>query len=439
MTPRVITSTAKDRVSVKKHDEGLTKSEKIFVHALRDLFDPKGKNKVVSMEPKGYVPRHQSNSESSGTKRQKDRLTPRQRDQKKEKSDQKPFLRRDGHLPPITMLKWKHPYQQRQKANAKRLEQDLAEKRKTSEKKSRSQLRRAVKREKLQITYAAKHLGKAGTATAARRIMGNLNDFQKAASAVPQRGIEVVQAFGGEQCLRMLGSISYRKEYMFVSWTVTSKDSFGDEGGNPMQTRRDYAAKFTKGLNNKNFEKNRLVHPVPKQKRTSEKKESTVQPKAERSKREKAKGKADDKAKSAGRKEGASALRRKLQRRERALEIEKKKSAAQAPLTPAISVARSVSEGKPAKEELRDALNVLSEKEDAYFKRMKLVVTTPQVFEAWLGGTSDTSLRHFVSEYTKHLKSLQVRIRWVMQGTGMEPGQPPAKILAMLKDIFGQG
>jgi hypothetical protein len=41
---------------MKKHDIGLSDKERIFVHALRALFDPKGKGKsVVEVEPKGYV------------------------------------------------------------------------------------------------------------------------------------------------------------------------------------------------------------------------------------------------------------------------------------------------------------------------------------------------------------------------------------------------
>jgi hypothetical protein len=426
MTTRT-TNSAKNVVSAKKHDVGLTKSEKIFVHALRDLFDPKGKRAVVSMSPKGFVSPKSLKSEASATKREKDRLALKKA-QKDEKRHGKHFLYREGHLPPASNLsKWKHPYQQRRKANAKRFEKDLAEKRKDSEKKSRSQLRRAAKRVKLQLDYAEKNR-KAGTVTAARKAFDNLTNFQKMASAVPQRGIEVVQAFGGEQCLRMLGSISYRKEY---SLNMCQGDS---PKGRVRKVHRDYTRMPIREMKSINgSEKNRDAYMVPKQKRKAEKLNKSVKPKAERLNKGKTKEKADDKAKSADRKVGASALRRKLQRRERALE--KAREAAEKPVeivSPQV-IQTSVSGGSSAKDEFKDALKLLAEKQDNYFKRMRTVITNRPLFEAWLKGTSPSSLRNNVAEYNTQLKALQVRIRWVAKEAGVELSSSDIEIL---RDIF---
>jgi hypothetical protein len=430
------------KVSVKKHDEGLTKSERIFVHALRGMFNPKGKQRDVSMEPKGFVPAKKSNSGSRATQRETNRPAMPKGLVKKDKVLKAKLSERKAHLPPASNLeKWKHPFRTRRKVNAKRFEKDFAEKRQKTEKLTKSKLRRAEKRVILQITYAEKN-GKAGTATAAQRIRNTLNDFQKMASAVPQRGIEVVQAFGGEQCLRMLGSISYRKEYSHASYRPVDPDRkigrLAPEGFvAPRETCRkvfrDYTTIFIKGRAISSSEKNKLVHPVHKRQRNSEKKDKVVKPNAERLSKGKAKEKDNDKSKSAVRKDGASALRRKLKRRERVLEEMKSKPEKVIEIVSPEVIKTSVSGGGSAKDQFKDALNTLAEKQDEYFKKMATVITNRTLFEAWLKGTSPSSLRNNVAEYNKQLKALQVRIRWVASKAGVELTYADQQIL---RDIF---
>jgi hypothetical protein len=58
----------KRQTSSKKHDEGLSDKERVFVHALRALFDPKGKTKSVEEVPrKGFV----SGKQTSGASEKK--------------------------------------------------------------------------------------------------------------------------------------------------------------------------------------------------------------------------------------------------------------------------------------------------------------------------------------------------------------------------------
>jgi len=196
---------------------------------------------------------------------------------------------------------------------------------------------------------------------------------------------------------------------------------------------RDYTTIFIKGRAISSSEKNKLVHPVHKRQRNSEKKDKVVKPNAERLSKGKAKEKDNDKSKSAVRKDGASALRRKLKRRERVLEEMKSKPEKVIEIVSPEVIKTSVSGGGSAKDQFKDALNTLAEKQDEYFKKMATVITNRTLFEAWLKGTSPSSLRNNVAEYNKQLKALQVRIRWVASKAGVELTYADQQIL---RDIF---
>jgi hypothetical protein len=270
-----------------------------------------------------------------------------------------------------------------------------------------------------------------GSATSLALITSSLNNFQKEYKS-RRREIDVVAAFGGEQCLRMLGSIRNVKEYPPQVVYLPEGHFVGGMFG--WKVRRDFQNIFKKGVHYDFSEKNRLVHSVPKRQRVSEKKSGDAQSRAEKLSGKKAEKKPETKGKSEPRKGGASALRRKLQRRERALEkvMRTPEKDIQVILSPQVAET-SVSGKTPAKEDMKEALSVLAERQDTYFKRMRELITNEALFTRWLEGTSPTSLRANVAEYGKQLKALQVRVRWIASGAGVTIGP---KETAVLRDIF---
>jgi hypothetical protein len=167
------------------------------------------------------------------------------------------------------MSKWNHPYEQRRKANAKRIVKEAVEIQKRAEKLSPSKMRRAGMRVKKQMDYAVKH-GKAGAATSIGRLSEQmLRNYQKAASKedVRRKTIDVISAFGGEQCLRMLAGVAKSTPY-------PSKQIVYQPVG---KTFRDFSRiKAKPGVDMHYAEKQKFCHLVPEKTKKPLAKESDL-------------------------------------------------------------------------------------------------------------------------------------------------------------------
>jgi hypothetical protein len=271
----------------KKHDSGLSAKEKIFVHALRNLFDPKGKNREYGSENRKDFVVAKADLKGKAKSNGLPRATLRVPTGKTKLSG---THARPAHLPPIdTITKWNHPAKQRirkKRESGKEVGSGMKKVLATAEKKKAEKLspsaksraekrvnkQRAWKEDKERkkidpifqdhshISQPEKVSKKTKTKEAKPKVLPTLKDV------LPKdvEELEVVRVWGGAAALMMLSKYqkktSYPKSQKTFSWSVRSMPSnFGglplkvDEYGyiqdviQSYETTRDYN-KATKGI-----------------------------------------------------------------------------------------------------------------------------------------------------------------------------------------------